>query len=324
MTTSQITFDFPDSVFVNTNTNFDIQYSVISGIGFGPAYDLIVPPNVTLTIDGNPTPYAIWNSFSSNWSNPYYPTYGSPIPTNLTLPNGSKLYHVVLPYSAYGPTQPVLTSTYSMYVNVGSGTITDSIPTNQIIARSMFLLGTNATYDPPADPIYSPINTSAIPLARYSFEKFHGTTVGVGNPTGPSYPINYTARLQIAPQQTVNSLSFFDPLDKSMRYVSHSVNVTNFIGSSASTFQLISQPTHQELQLSMDQTNITGAPSSPITTIDFNYSVYVDYYDYNTNNYVLNPTNPPDILQINNTASVLSNNVQFDSDTDTVRYRPQQ
>lgn len=322
MTTSQITFDFPDSVFVNTNTNFDIQYSVISGIGFGPAYDLIVPPNVTLTIDGNPTPYAIWNSFSSNWSNPYYPTYGSPIPTNLTLPNGSKLYHVVLPYSAYGPTQPVLTSTYSMYVNVGSGTITDSIPTNQIIARSMFLLGTNATYDPPADPIYSPINTSAIPLARYSFEKFHGTTVGVGNPTGPSYPINYTARLQIAPQQTVNSLSFFDPLDKSMRYVSHSVNVTNFIGSSASTFQLISQPTHQELQLSMDQTNITGAPSSPITTIDFNYSVYVDYYDYNTNNYVLNPTNPPDILQINNTASVLSNNVQFDSDTDTVQVSP--
>lgn len=319
MATSIVNFSFPDSVYVNQNTDFNAIYSVAAGLGFAPAYDLIVPSNVTITIDGDPNPYSIWNG--SNWNIPNYPTYGSPIPTNLSLPNGSKLYHIVIPYSSYGITQPPLTTTYRIYVDVGPNSITAGIPTTNIISRSMFLLGNNATYEPGIDPIYSPINTQSIPLVRYTFEKTHAPYIGSSNPTGPSYPINYTNKLVIAPFQTVANLNFIDPLNKAMRYVSHNVVTTNFTGSPATTFNLINQPIYQELQLSMNQTNITGNNSTG-TTIEFNYRIYVDYYDFNTTNYVINPVDPQDSLTLPNTASVYTGNTLVSSDTDTIRVSP--
>jgi uncharacterized repeat protein (TIGR01451 family) len=328
-----ISISVPNYILINEF--FDITVNFWNGspslgdIGFVPAYDLIITREIEISELG--TPLAVWNGTS--WMNPisngllwdsgltqisFYQEYPTcPLPSG-TFAINSKLYNVQLPYSSYGPEQPVLIKSYKTIYKSGYNNIKNIIPQQQIISRSMFFLGVNA-FVVPNSHIFSSTFMINIDANQYSAKKTHDGIVGDKQPTGPSYPITYKIDVHVAPKQTFVELIIEDKLDKSLRLYQNQ-NIT-IINANPMTQVLTTTPSLNQYYLT-DNTdpnnhkivfnfgNIEG-DSVVGTDISIIFQVYVDYYNIGTLDYVIGPTSNcssyPDTIIIKNSFDIYNN-----------------
>lgn len=314
----------PSKIFVNENFILDVQFSntapMSSDIGYVPAIDLIIPS--TISIPSIDPPLATWNGTqwldATNQPIMFYPGYPTcPLPTG-TFNIGDKLYNIMMGYSSYGPNQPVLNNNYNTIYNYPTDIIPAMVPSFIIQSRGIFLLGSSPVVVPNGC-IAGQLQTVTSNALQYDTTKTHSGIVGDKQPTGPNYPITYTLKTHIAPNQTFTNLILSDPISSNLRYIP---NTVVFVSGPVLTLgtNIPGQYTVPDnVNVSNHIFNFNYMPVTGPTDITINYQVFTDYYVLETPivtsptsdsglPYVLNAKDPQNSITITNTVNVSEGN----------------
>ncbi|MEX0595802.1 MAG: hypothetical protein WD512_04810, partial [Candidatus Paceibacterota bacterium] len=239
-----VSISYPLETFIGEpfEATLEFRNQAPAVIGFLPAYDLILPigveffPSITPTCTWNGTNWISGVNIITNYPN--FPTTAIPV-SGLSI--GDSLYNVILPYSSYGPNQPVLQYPLDLIVTDPTYIVGNSY---SITSYGIFFLGKDAVVNPNIDPTVFQIPSTIdvlnpLPLKLYKTQ----TVIPGGNaiPTGPNYPITYALRLHVAPNQTINEAIINDTLDSALRYISPLVSSSSPLTLSANPFPGINE-----------------------------------------------------------------------------------
>jgi uncharacterized repeat protein (TIGR01451 family) len=257
--TPSVTIAAPAQALIGTQVKFKVTFTNGTALGYGPFLDVVLdagganitkPPQTPpcscdgitfvsaqmVGVNGGPIPLTASSALTAPCGgapNPITHPFASNGVLPVTVPAGSQLITLALPFGSFQPNQPPIeveiTANVSLNADVGHAL--------KISARGGFRFGTLTPLDDPSsDP---PVFTDEVPLgtqvvnspAWIAQAKITPTVLIINkaylgpegeNATGPNfigyYPLRYSLNVQVAPGQTVTNVVLTDCLPDNMAF----------------------------------------------------------------------------------------------------------
>lgn len=241
---------------------------------------------------------------------------------------GDKLLVIELPFGSFTPEQPAAT----VNINATMSNLADLNAPLELKARGGFRYGEDATNNPATDPTLLSdsqarangwVESDSVTPTLLQISKVYSGPEGE-TATGPSYPRQWTMRMNIPAGQTVTDLDIFDDLPNNIVFLSLD-SITSVDGGTSFTTNVplannssghtgansygtldVSGPVNgQSLAVTAD--SVTGTSSSQDVTVTFSY--YISEFDADGNRVIPitgedDTTSTPDSRSHNNARAV--------------------
>ena len=322
----------------------DTSNNAATDTGYGPFVDVIVPHEIQIigspTIFGSAVSPEIFTWNGTGWEDSTgtilteHPgeTTGSVSDTDLEMPQGSfdvgdKWYYLVHPFGSYTTGQPAIDANFTAVASTTEGA---QVGTDyEIFHRAGFNFGDTATNE------HGPIqetNTGSLSITPQVLDIHKiNNAPEAQTVTGPNYPVEYTLRVNIAGNETVNDVVVQDYLPEGAVYRGD-VTIAPVSGSGAPAVTPVSttEPTAwtvlgadaNDRLLELNLGDLTGVdnPDSGHTEWEIKYTVYFSDVDADGN--PLLPTTGGDMTVENQSGisgqyagDTVSDGVNSDNDT---------
>jgi len=250
-----VTIAAPAQALIGTQVKFKVTFTNGTALGYGPILDVVMDaggkdggnPSCTcdgitfvsaqmVGVNGGPiplTPLAALTAPCGSAPNPITHPFASSGVLPVTVPAGSQLITLALPFGSFQPNQPPIEVeiTANISINADAG-----YPLN-ISARGGFRFGTQTPLDDhvPDPPVFSdevPLGNQVVNSPAWIAQATITPAVMIinkrylgpegENATGPNfigyYPLRYSLTVQVAPGQTVTNVVLTDCLPDNMAF----------------------------------------------------------------------------------------------------------
>ncbi|MCS7249142.1 MAG: hypothetical protein NZ840_13000, partial [Anaerolineales bacterium] len=301
-----VSLNVPATAFIGTNVSFTVTFDNphLTGVGYGPVIDLILPHNgadgnqntnpppdgltfVSATYLGTPVEHTLLTFPGSGGvtcvNHPYMVNdTGNPI--QVCGNAGDTFVALRLPFGSFTPDQPPLT----VNVSVSMSNLADLGTPLPIQARGGYQFGydplNNYTTDNPAATLSAWTSASVTPTLFTLAKSYNGPEDETA--TGPNFPRRYTVTATIAPGQTMSPFTLTDTLPSNMQFLSL---VSTSPAASSCTLPSTTTPGGT---LTCNFTSVSG-------TVTMTFDYYIPLRDAGGAS-VINPATGDDALSCNN------------------------
>ena len=249
------TVTMPAEGLIEENVDFTVSFTnggPSGDVGYGPYMDVYVPAGLNVQSDpvygnaGLTFQKFIWDDTTSTWNdgagtiiapgadNHPFDSLGGVIAVDSGVNSGDQWFVIELPFGSFTPEQPSADISFTAELDEDAVAGTDGVvdgssayaPGDAVVgeplevrARAGFRFGADALDNPTADPVIvqSGTATGTVTPQLVTITKSADVTEGQ-TVTGPNFPVTYTVVVDIAPDQTVESLTLTDYLPNSSYY----------------------------------------------------------------------------------------------------------
>lgn len=320
-----VDFDVDNEVFINDTFSINMKFSNTgSDIGFAPFYDVLLPPGIDFAGGNSDVSFVgNWSNDDSYWTNgsnqeiTTHSKLGVPIPANQII-DGIKWYTVEIPYSSYGPDQPVLDITKNLTTSESDGAIIGQALTVQVIPH--FELGHDAVRNINTDPVISGTTQTTDITPQLILVRKRNNAPESEIATGENFPFTVTLNVSFAEGQEFHEFIITDTLTDTLQFIPGSLVLpTDFSGLT----EVFTTPTTNQYKVPQTlgdtlEFNYNGLIDSDggSKTITIQYQVYVPYKD-SLNDIILSETHGTS-RTISNSVSVSGQYRKFETDDDLI------